>query len=92
MTENINLPMIKPTSPLAEGATVNIRGVGKQGEHQLRIWIAGAPVEDSVHPTASAAVKRLVAIILDRFGGQTGVVGLLLGALANAEREEIDRR
>ena len=72
-----NLPAIVPSSPLAEGGTVNIRPVGDQ--HQLRVWIAGHPVENSMHPSAMAACKKLISVL------PASAVGFLLGALSRAE-------
>lgn len=63
---------IRSSSPMAEGVTVNIRPAG-DGFH-LRVWILGAPVEDSMHATATEALTRVGMIVMTRMG-----LGGLLG-------------
>lgn len=80
-----NLPAISPKSPLAEGATVNVRPAGD--EWQLRVWIAGTPVENSLHASPSAAMARLAAVVVARMGGKEAAVGAFLGALGRMNNE-----
>lgn len=75
-----NLPAIRESSPLADGITVNIRQADRQ--YHLRIWVQGASVEDSLHPTPSAAVAALARIIADRMGGEQAIFRALLQELA----------
>ena len=74
------VPRISGSSPLAAGITVNISEVenpeaaGKPW--RLRMWVAGSPVEDSYHETATDAAKRVGMIIVE------GTVGAKLKNIA----------
>ncbi len=80
-----NLPAIAPKSPLAEGGTINVRNVGDQT--QLRIWVAGTPVENSMHKNVNSAMRRIVKVVLQYMGGGNAI-GALFSIFSGAEDDD----